>query len=170
MPLAPATDRISFTNWLAIQDVSVGSLGGPKFVPIMVQIAPVLRMPFSISGKFVATSAGRTWPPSRTVRSTAVYPPARMACPTATPVPNGSESVWAAVFTHCTWRDQIDGTSTWLGAAWAEASVGNATSLTAHAVAATAAPVKKSRLSITPPLVRVMEKLSRYRRKLRTRL
>ena len=59
-----------------------------------------------------------------------VYPPARMASPIATPVPYGSESVWAAVFTHCTWRDQIDGISTWVGAAWAEASVGNATSLT----------------------------------------
>src|SRR5256885_2822451 len=149
MPLAPATDRISCTNWSAIQAVFVGSLGGPKFVPIMVQIAPVLRRPFSISGKFVATSAGRTWPPSRTVRSTAVYPPARMACPTATPVPNGSESVWAAVFTHCTWRDQIDGASVWPGTTWAEASVGDDRSLAAHAVAAAAAPVRKSRLSIT---------------------
>ena len=45
MPLAPATDRISCTNWLAIQAVFVGSLGGPKFTPMWSQIAPVLRMP-----------------------------------------------------------------------------------------------------------------------------
>src|SRR6478672_3362759 len=139
MPFAPATDRISFTNWLVIHVVSAPLEGGPKFVPIMVQTAPVLRIPCSISGRFVATCAGATWPPSRTVRSTAEYPPARMASPIATPVPYGSEAVWAAVLTHCTWRDQIDGLSTCVGAACAEAVVGKITSLAVSAVAAAAA-------------------------------
>src|SRR5205814_7403852 len=52
MPLAPATDRISCTNWLAIHAVFAGSAGGAKFTPIMLQMAPVLRIPFSMTGKF----------------------------------------------------------------------------------------------------------------------
>ena len=79
MPLAPATDTISFTNWLAIQEVSVGLLDGAMLFPIWSQMQPVLRMPLSISGRFVATSVGCTWPSLRTVRSTAANPEARQA-------------------------------------------------------------------------------------------
>src|SRR5947208_1318165 len=45
IPLAPATDTISFTNWLAIHEVSAGLLDGAMLFPIWSQIAPVLRMP-----------------------------------------------------------------------------------------------------------------------------
>src|SRR5438105_2037737 len=50
MPFAPATDRISLTNWLAIQEVSLGSLDGAMLLPIWLQMQPVLRMPLSIGG------------------------------------------------------------------------------------------------------------------------
>src|SRR5437763_10650551 len=60
MPLAPATDRISFTNWLAIQEVSLGSLDGAMLFPIWLQMQPVLRMPLSIGGRTAATFCGST--------------------------------------------------------------------------------------------------------------
>ena len=115
----------------------------------------------------MATFCGSTWPSERTVRSTAANPEARQASPILTPVPKGSDCAWAWVLTHCRWRDQSCVTSFCGGAAWAEASVGKPTSLTAHAVVAAATPVKKSRLSITILLQCVwMEKLSRYHRNL----
>src|SRR5579862_2194329 len=101
MPLAPATDMIWFTNWLAIHEVSVGSLVGAMLLPIMLQMQPVLRMPTSIGGRTVATFCGSTWPSERTVRSTAANPEARQASPILIPVPMGSDCACACVLTHC---------------------------------------------------------------------
>ena len=148
MPLAPATDRISCTNWLSIHSGFPRVSGGAKFTPIWSQRAPVLRMPFSISGRCVATLLGCTCPSLRTVRSTAAKPAARQASPTLTPVPKGSATCWACVPTHCRWRDQSCVTSVWAGAACAEAAVGKVSSLAASAVTAAAAPVRNSRRSI----------------------
>src|SRR4051812_6546961 len=51
MPQEAAADRISLTNWVAIHEVSLGSDDGAMLLPIWSQIAPVLRMPATISGR-----------------------------------------------------------------------------------------------------------------------
>ena len=95
MPLAPATEMISLTNWVAIQDVSVGSLDGAMLFPIWSQIAAGAADAGQHQRQDSWRPVGWTWPSERTVRSTAAKPEARQASPTLTPVPYGSEFAWA---------------------------------------------------------------------------